>query len=219
MAKAAAPTTVVRKRKKVDTWKDKGWYEVLAPKMFNEVKVGETISSNPTNLIGRIVEASMKDIIGDFSKQHIKLRFQIEDVKGDKAYTRFKGQSLSREYMRSQIRRKTTRVEGVADVETKDGIRLRVKTIGLAMGRAQTAQEKLVRKIMIDIVRKAAGEAPLEQFIQEVVQGKLSMDMYKASNKIYPLKRIEVRKIQLLEPKRKEAAAATEGPAAPEGPA
>lgn len=219
MAKAAAPTAVVRKRKKVDTWKDKGWYEILAPKMFNEVKVGETISSNPTNLIGRIVEASMKDLLGDFSKQHIKLKFQIEDVKGDKAYTKFKGQSLSREYMRSQIRRKTTRVEGVADVETKDGKRLRVKTIALAMGRAQTAQEKLVRKIMIDIVQKTASEAPLEQFIQDVVQGKLPMDMYKASNKIYPLKRIEVRKVQLLKPKRKEAAVATEGPAGPEGPA
>jgi small subunit ribosomal protein S3Ae len=141
----------------------------------------------------------MKDLTGDFTKQHIKLRFQIKDVRGKKAYTIFKGQSLSRDYMRSQIRRKSTRVEGVTDVVTKDGCKLRVKTIALALGRAQTAQEKAIRRIMGDMVKKAAKKKELDQLIQEIVQGKISVQMYRAASKIYPLKRVEVRKVKVIE--------------------
>jgi len=191
----------VRKRKKIDAWKTKTLYEVFAPRMFGEAKIGETIASDASNLIGRVLETTVKDLTNDFSKQHIKLRFQIADVKGDRVYTKFKGHSLSRDYMRSQIRRKTTRVERVTDVETKDNQKLRVKTIALAVGRAQTAQEKLIRKIMADRVAKAAKKLNLDQFVQEVVLGKISSDMYKAANKIYPLKRVEVRKVKVLEKK------------------
>lgn len=188
-----------KKRKGVDTWKTKKWYEVYAPKMFGEAYIGDTLASEPSTLIGRIIEGTMKDITGDFSKQHIKLRFQVTRVDGEKAITKFKGQSLSRDYMRSQIRRKTTRVEGVTDVVTKDGFNLRVKTIALAVGRAQTTQEGLIRKIMSDTVRELAGSGTLEQFIHEIVLGKVSTEVYKKANKIYPLKRVEVRKTKVLE--------------------
>lgn len=187
------------KRKKIDTWKTKKWYDLIAPKMFGEKKIGETLISTPSGLVGRVVESTLRDITGDFSKQHIKLRFQVTDVKEGIVNTKFAGYSLSREYMRSQIRRKTTRIEGVTDVETNDRYKLRVKTIALAVGRAQTAQEKLVRKVMFDAVGKAAKKSNLDLFIQEVVQGRVSTNMYRAANKIYPLKRVEVRKIKVLE--------------------
>lgn len=193
-----------RKRKGIDTWKTKKWYEVYAPKMFGEAYIGDTFASEPSSLIGRVMESTMKDITGDFSKQHIKLKFQITNIEGDKAYTKFRSQSLSRDYMRSQIRRKTTRVEGVTDVVTKDGVNLRVKTIALAVGRAQTSQEGVIRKIMSDTVRELAGAATLDQFIHEIVLGKVSTEVYKRANKIYPLKRVEVRKAKVVEAGAKE---------------
>ncbi|MEE8167982.1 MAG: 30S ribosomal protein S3ae [Candidatus Hydrothermarchaeales archaeon] len=190
-----------KKRKGIDTWKSKKWYEILAPEMFDEANIGETIASDPSELKGRVIETTMHDLTGDFSKHHIKLRFQIVDVKGGKAYTKFAGQSLSRDYMRSQIRRKTTRVEGVTDVETNDGQKLRVKTIALAVGRAQTAQERLIRRIMSERVREIARSLSLNHFIREVVLGKVSTEMYRRAQKIYPIKRVEVRKMKLLESK------------------
>lgn len=204
-----------RKRRGIDTWKTKKWYEVLAPKMFGESKVGDTIASDPSELKGRIIETSMRDLTGDFSRQHMKLRFQIVDVKGDKAYTEFRGQSLSRAYMRSQIRRKTTRVEGVTDVETKDGQRLRVKTIALAVGRAQTAQEKLIRMIMSERVKEIASRSPIDQFVQDVVLGRVATEMYRRANKIYPLKRVEVRKTKVLGAKAKAVPLKASSEAAP----
>lgn len=188
-----------RKRKGVDTWKTKKWYEIYVPKTFGGVHIGDTLASDPETLKGRIIETTMRDLTKDFSKQHIKLKFQITDIEGNKANTRFKGQSLSRDYMRSQIRRKTTRVEGVTDVETRDRVKLRVKTIALAVGRAQTAQERLIRKVMSDTVKRQARNNSLDQFVHQVVIGKVATEIYRKANKIYPVKRVEVRKTKLLE--------------------
>jgi small subunit ribosomal protein S3Ae len=191
-----------RRKRKIDTWKTKKYYDIIAPPMFEEKKIGETVSSDPANLPGRTITVTMRELSGDFSKQHIKLKFQINDVKGNQAFTKFKGQALSRDYMRSQIRRKTTRVETVVDVVTKDGHALRVKVIGLAIGRAQTSQERLIRKRMVELTRDMAGKTDLDQFIQDAVRGKVSIALYRKLNKIYPLKRVEVRKIKVLESKR-----------------
>ncbi|NOZ77397.1 MAG: 30S ribosomal protein S3ae [Euryarchaeota archaeon] len=188
-----------RRKKKIDTWKTKKTYDIIAPSMFEGRKIAETVASDPKHLLGRTITVTMRELAGDFSKQHIKVQFQINDVKGNQAFTRFKGQALSRDYMRSQIRRKTTRVEAVIDVKTKDGHSLRVKVIGLAIGRAQTSQERLIRKQMTELVKEAAQKSDLDQFVQDAVKGKISISLYRKLNKIYPLKRVEVRKIKVLE--------------------
>ncbi len=192
-----------RKRRNVDTWKQKSWYDIVAPKAFNDAKIGETATSDPANLKGRFVKSSMMDITGDFSKQHIKLEFRLGDVVGNKVQTEFVGQYLSRDYMRSQIRRKSTRVEDVIDVKTKDGHMVRVKTIAMAIGRAQATQERAIRKIMRDIVIKRAQSSDLEQFINEVIRGRLSANIYRGAGKIYSLKRVEIRKVKVLEDKKR----------------
>jgi small subunit ribosomal protein S3Ae len=192
-----------RKRRNVDTWKQKSWYEIVAPKAFNEAKIGETAASDPASLKGRFIKSSMMDITGDFSKQHIKLEFRLGDVVGDKVQTEFVGQYLSRDYMRSQIRRKSTRVEDVIDTKTKDGHKIRVKAIAMAIGRAQATQERAIRKIMRDIVIKRAQASDLEQFINEVIRGRLSANIYRGAGKIYSLKRVEIRKVKVLEDKKR----------------
>ena len=48
------------------------------------------------------------------------------------------------------------------------------------------------------MITKAAQERDLDTFVQEVVAGKISASMYREASKIYPLKRVEVRKIKVL---------------------
>ncbi len=187
-----------RQRRKIDTWKTKKWVDVLAPPMFGDQKIGETFSTETENILGRKIEAPLSRLTGDFSKQHVNLKFQITDVKEKKAQTKFLGHSITREYMRSLIRRKTTRIEGVGDVVTKDGVKVRIKSIALALGRAQTLQEKLIRKIMHEVAANQAKDMEFDKFIYDVVIGKIPSMMYREAGKIYPLKRLEVRKTEVL---------------------
>ena len=91
------------RRRVRDTWKEKSWYTIKTPLMFEEKEIGETPAKDPELLIGRGVEVTMRELTGDFSKQYIKLRFEIENVAGDVANTKFTGHKTTTDYLRSMI--------------------------------------------------------------------------------------------------------------------
>ena len=101
------------RRRVVDSWKLKKWYQVYAPKSFKEKFIGQIVSSNPDNLIGRVVECLLYDLTNDFRHSHIKLRFKIYEVVGERCNTRFVGHELTRDYIRALIHRGTTRIDGI----------------------------------------------------------------------------------------------------------
>lgn len=181
-----------------DTWREKQWYTIIAPPYFGNIEAGETLANESQKLIGRVVETTLYDITGDFSLIHVKMFFKIIDVKGDKAYTEFKGHDLTRDYLRSLVRRGSSRVDGIFDVETKDGRILRISVVAFTNNRAKTSQEKLIRKIMRDIILEKAGQLNYGEFVQELVLGKIASEIYNEAKKVTPLRKCEVRKSKLL---------------------
>ncbi|WP_048148801.1 30S ribosomal protein S3ae [Palaeococcus ferrophilus] len=195
MAKARSKRQVAAAK---DKWKSKEWFVVYAPEFFGSREIGLTPADDPEKVKGRIIETTLKDLTGDFTKGQVKLYFQIYDVKGQNAYTKFKGHKLSRSYIRSLVRRRTTRVDGIFNVTTKDGYKLRVMGMVVAYRRIQTSQERAIRAIIKDIIYKKAEELNFADFVLESVSGKIGAEIAKEARKIYPLKRAEVRKIKVL---------------------
>ncbi|MHA1410154.1 MAG: 30S ribosomal protein S3ae [Candidatus Odinarchaeia archaeon] len=181
-----------------DTWKTKEWYPIISPSYFGNTEIGMTIASDPKLLIGRVYETTLYDITGDISLIHVKLRFQITEVKGKKAYTIFKGHNFTRDYLRSLVRRGSTRIDGRFSVTTKDGYNLIVSTIAFTHNRAKTSQEHAIRKIMEQVVEEKAKKLNFEQFVHEAVLGKIGSEIYNLSKKILPLRKCEVRKSKLV---------------------
>ncbi|WP_297499093.1 30S ribosomal protein S3ae [Thermococcus sp.] len=181
-----------------DKWKMKDWYIVYAPEFFGSKEIGLTPADDPEKVIGRVVETTLRDLTGDFTKNHVKLYFQVYDVKGQNAYTKFKGHTLARSYIRSLVRRRTTRVDGIFNITTKDGYRLRVMGMVIAYRRIQTSQERAIRKIIQDIIYKKAEELNFADFVLQSVNGQIASEIAKEARKVYPIKRAEVRKIKVL---------------------
>ncbi|MCA6214698.1 MAG: small subunit ribosomal protein S3Ae [Thermococcaceae archaeon] len=181
-----------------DKWKLKNWYIVYAPEFFGSKEIGLTPADDPEKVKGRVIETTLKDLTGDFTKGHVKLYFQIYDVKGQNAYTKFKGHKLARSYIRSLVRRRTTRIDGIFNITTKDGYKLRVMGMVIAIRRIQTSQERAIREIMENIIRKKAEELNFTDFVLEAVNGKMAAEIAKEARKIYPLKKAEIRKIKVL---------------------
>jgi len=176
----------------------KATYRILASSAFGFAEIGRTIASSPDKLIKRTIWVTLYTLTGDISQQHIKLLFQIVKVEGDTAYTVFKGHDLARDYLRSLVRRGTSRVDGIFDVVTKDGCRLRVMVLAVTLKRAKTSQERAIRKIMKEIVEQKAQQLNFDEFVQEMVLGKVASEVFNAARKIYPLRRVEVRKSKVL---------------------
>ncbi|MEB3759833.1 MAG: 30S ribosomal protein S3ae [Desulfurococcales archaeon] len=193
-----------RRRSRVtgDKWRIKKWYTVIAPPVFGEIPLGTTPADDPLKLIGRVMETTLFDITGDFAHVHIKLYFQIINVDGDKAYTRFKGHELLRDYMRSLTRRKSSKITGIFDVWTKDGYGLRVTAVVFTRYRCNTSHKRLIRKRMKEVIEKRASESTLDEFIQAMVfsdqEGSLALDIEQAARKIYAIRKVEIAKSKLL---------------------
>ncbi|WEU39721.1 MAG: 30S ribosomal protein S3ae [Candidatus Odinarchaeum yellowstonii] len=181
-----------------DQWAMKEFFTVVSPKYLGNIEIGQTMANSKEAVIGRVVETTLYDITGDISLIHVKIFLQITSVDGNKAYTIFKGHDLTRDYLRSLIRRGTTRIDGRFSVSTKDGYKMIISTIAFTNNRAKTSQEQAVRKIMKDIVYKKAGELNFEQFVQEAVLGKVASEIYNEAKKIVPLRKCEVRKSKLI---------------------
>ena len=181
-----------------DKWKMKDWFVIYAPEFFGSKEIGLTPADEPEKVVGRVIETTLRDLTGDFTKSHVKLYFQVYDVKGQNAYTKFKGHTLARSYIRSLVRRRTTRVDGIFNITTKDGYKLRVMGMVIAYRRIQTSQERAIRKIMQDIIYKKAEELNFADFVLQSVNGQIASEIAKEARKIYPIKRAEVRKIKVL---------------------
>ena len=191
-AKAAAG------RKAKDKWKMKEWYNVHAPRMFNETVIGETPAADPEFLIGRQSEVTVQDLTGDFSKMHIKLRFKIVGYDGHEAKTELIGHDLTSDYVRRLTRRKKTKTDHVVDVKTADGFVLRLKTMSIADRRIQASQEEGMRAAIAAYLTSYAAENKLSDVIKAIISGDMAKDTAKACHAIIPIKRIEIRKSEVL---------------------
>jgi small subunit ribosomal protein S3Ae len=171
---------------------------VVAPSYFGNAEIGSTPSDSDKKVIGRIVDASLYDLTGDFSLAHVKIYFRINEIKGNKAITTFKGHDIARDYLRSLVRRGSSRIASIFDVKTKDGYEFRVTTIAFSVGRARTSQEKIIRSLMKTITQKKAKELKLEGFAQEAVLGKIGSEIYNEAKKTLPLRKCEIVKTKLI---------------------
>lgn len=187
-----------KKRVLKKSWREKGWFEIVAPPMFGGAKIGETPALESGQLIGRVFETTLGDLIDDFSKSHIKLYFQVNSIDGAKAATTFAGHEMARDYIRSQVRRRVGKVDNIATVATQDGYKLRVNAMVTTLKRVQSTKLGIIRGEMRKVVEDRAGERTFDQFVQEMVLGKLSSDIYKVAKRYCPIHRVEVYKSKVL---------------------
>lgn len=181
-----------------DKWRRKEWYDIILPSYFGETKVGETPSDDPEKVQGRVFETTLAAITGDFSQEYMKMYFQVDEIEGHVARTIFKGHEYLRDYLRSLVRRRSTKVDGFFRVQTKDGYRVKVVVTAMTQRRIQTTKEVAIRKIMTAIVEDKAENLTYDQLAHEMVLGKLASDVYNEAKNVCALRHVGVRKSELL---------------------
>lgn len=193
-----AQKTRAATKKVKDKWRAKEWYNIHAPDMFSKMQLGETPSDSPDHIMGRIAEATVQDLTGDFSKMHIKLKFKVTDVRGFDAFTLYDGHALTSDYVRRLTRRKRTKTDAVVDVTTKDGWEVRIKPMAVSEQRIQASQETAIRNIMKDSVIKVASESTIGELVRKMIMGDMAKAISDASKVIVPVKRIEIGKSEVI---------------------
>ena len=176
---------------------EKRWYDVLAPEMFGREELGETPADESEKVLGRTIQTTLGDLRNEASENNTKLTFKINEVASDTAYTEFIKHELTRDYLRSLVRRGSSKVGAYITVLTTDDYRVQIQPVALTTKDADESQEKAIRRTMIDIVEEAAQERTFEDLIDSVVEGRLSSAIYNEAKTIYPLRRVEIQKTTL----------------------
>jgi len=176
---------------------EKRWYTIHAPQQFDRAELGETPADEPDKVLGRNVETTLGDLQNDASENNTKLTFKINDVGSDAAYTEFIKHELTRDYLRSLVRRGASKVEAYVTVLTTDDYRVQVQPVAFTTKDADASQEKAIRDTMTRIVEEAAEDRTFEDLVDSIVEGRLSSAIYGDAKTIYPLRRVEIKKTTL----------------------
>ena len=176
---------------------EKRWYTVLAPEQFDRQELGETPADEPEKVYDRTIETTLGELTNNASENNTKLTFKVTDVGSDAAYTEFKEHSLTRDYLRSLVRRGASQVEAYVTVLTTDDYRVQIQPVAFTTKKADASQEKAIRETMVEMIEEAAADRTFEELIDGVVEGRLSSAIYGEAKTIYPLRRVEIQKATL----------------------
>ncbi len=185
------------KRKRVS----KTWYQVYADDIFPGQWIGETPANDPESLIGRNVEVVLRDITGDFMHEKYKLWFRIYKVDGVKAYARFEKEMLNRDYLRSIVQRRSSRIDVMTDSRTRDGHDVRVFTIIITAVRIRNSQKHAIRMRVDNLLKQVIPELTLEDLVKSYLFNEprpIIDEIKRVSTKVAPIKYVELRKLLLM---------------------
>jgi small subunit ribosomal protein S3Ae len=204
------------KKKVIDPFTRKDWYDIKAPSIFKVRDVGKTLVNRTQGtriasdgLKGRVYEVSLADLKGeeDAERSYKKFRLICEDVQGKNCLTNFYGMNLTTDKLRSMVKKWQTLIEAHADVKTTDGYLLRVFCIGFTHKQAQQVsktcyaqaqQVRQIRKKMTEIISREVSSCDLKEVVNKLIPDSIAIDIGKACQGIYPLYEVHIRKVKVM---------------------
>lgn len=188
-----------RKTRTKDKWREKKWVNVFAPDSFNNVPIAYIPITDDENAKGRVIEVTLFDILkGDPSQHQYKMYFQIDKVEGEKATTIFKRYEYAKEFLRSLIRRGSSKITYVMDIKTKDGYIFRIKVLALTHRPLNTSRQRALRLIAKEVMEKTIPQMTIDQFVQATCYGKINSDIMGAAKKVIRMRHIGLEKVKLI---------------------
>jgi len=190
---------LARKTKVKDKWREKKWVTVYAPDSFNNIPIAYIPITDDEHARGRVIEVTLFDILkGDPSQYQYKIYFQIDKVEGEKATTIFKRYEYAKEFLRSLIRRGSTKISYITECKTKDGHIFRIKIIALTHKQLNSSRMHALRLIARDVMNKTIPQMSIDQFVQATCYGKINSDIMAAAKKVIRIRHVGLEKVKLV---------------------
>jgi len=202
------------KKKVVDPFTKKDWYDIKAPSMFKVRQVGKTLVTRTIGnkiaadgLKGRVFDCNQADLQED-GTGYRKFKLICEDVQGKNCVLNFHGMELTRDKVCSMVKKWQTMIKCQVDVKTTDNYHLRVfitaftKKAGQEQVKkttyAQSQQVKQIRKKMTELVIAQVSNADIKELIAKLLPDSIAAEIVKAAQPIYPIQDCYISKIKVV---------------------
>ncbi|KAG7742137.1 hypothetical protein KL932_002279 [Ogataea haglerorum] len=202
------------KKRVVDPFTKKEWYDIKAPTTFENRNVGKTLINKSTGLKnaadglkGRVVEVCLADLQGSEDHSYKKIKLRVDEVQGKNLLTNFHGMNFTTDKLRSLVRKWQSLVEASVTVKTSDDYVLRVFCIAFTKRQAnqikkttyaQSSKLREVRKKMVEIMTREVSNSTLAQLTGKLIPEAIGREIEKSTQSIFPLQNVHIRKVKLL---------------------
>uniref|UniRef100_A0A804LFM2 Small ribosomal subunit protein eS1 n=1 Tax=Zea mays TaxID=4577 RepID=A0A804LFM2_MAIZE len=188
------------KKKTVDPFSKKDWYDIKAPSVFSVRNIGKTLVSRTQGtriasdgLKHRVFEVCLADLQGDEDQAYRKIRLRAEDVQGRNVLTNFWGMNFTTDKLRSLVKKWQTLIEAHVDVKTTDNYMLRLFCIGFTKRRPNQ-----IRRKMVEIMINQASTCDLKELVSKFIPEVIGKEIEKSTSSIFPLQNVFIRKVKIL---------------------
>ncbi|GCE98657.1 ribosomal 40S subunit protein S1B [Zygosaccharomyces mellis] len=202
------------KKRAVDPFSKKEWYDIKAPSTFKHRNVGKTLvnrsaglKSASDTLKGRVVEACLADLQGSEDHSFRKIKLRVDEVQGKNLLTNIHGMDFTTDKYRSMVRKWQTLIEAQVTVKTSDEYIIRVFAIAFTRKQpnqvkktcyAQASHIRAIRKVFSEIMTREVQNSTLAQFTSKLIPEVINKEMENATKDIFPLQNVHIRKVKLL---------------------
>lgn len=184
-------------KKKVKLRKQKKkWFNVLASPEFKEQLIGETMAFEPENLSGRTVKVNLSLLVREIRRQGKSVTFRVKEVKDANAHTELIKYEIPSMHVKRLVRKERDKIEDSFVIETKDGMKLRVKPLLLTRSHTQNSVKTALRKAAKELLQKDAKEKTYSEFVFSLLSMSLQKSLKSDLKKVYPLSMAEIRVMQ-----------------------
>ncbi|MBN1792627.1 hypothetical protein JW826_02995 [Candidatus Woesearchaeota archaeon] len=187
---AKAETLKVRKKK---------WFQIVAPKVFREVVVGEVPLYESDQLKGRKMGVNMMNLTGNPRNQSISVKLKVVDVKEGKGVTEVMGFESMPSAIKRIVRRGKSKVDDSFVIQTSDKKLVRIKPLVITSHNVTKSVSTALRRVMRNSIARLAQKLTYEKMIEEIITFKLQKHVQGLCSKITPVKNSEVKAFILVE--------------------
>jgi len=202
------------KKKTVDPFTKKEWYDVKTPAQFSVRNAGKTLVSksqglklSTDGLKGRVLECNLADLNNDDDQAYRKIKLEIQEVQGRNCLTDFHGMDLTRDKQMQLVRKWHSLIEAHCKVKTTDGYILRMFCIAFTKRRqeqvkqtcyAGSASVRKIRKKMVEVMQKEGSKCMLRDLVKKLIPEALGKEIEKATRGIFPIQNCLMRKVKVV---------------------
>lgn len=175
----------------------KSWHQMVAPKMFNEMALGETMAYTPEEMLGKRIVHNLMNLTKDVKRQNIVITFEVTGIQGGKGVTSVIAYTMVPSSVKRLVRRRSDRVDISFACETADGRIVRIKPLLVTRGNTTSVILRKLHHHAADYALKAVKRLTYEGLLNELVSYKFQAEMRQKLAKIFPLKSCEIRSLVL----------------------
>ena len=162
--------------------------------------MAHTPADNPEFVNGRVAEVPLEKLTGDYTQKNFMIKFRVNETRGNNAFTSFDGHRLTSDYKRALTRRRNSRIDCNFVLKLDDGVQIRIKPIIMVDKRIKKSQEKVLRALAHETIEKSLTKLSLSEALKKIYSGDLSKEAAATLKSTYPTKRVEISKINVMNP-------------------